>query len=91
MRGLRAAADRAGIDDFNPHMTRHSFATWFYAQTKDTMRLRRVAGWKKAEMIDRYVHIAPARIGADAVALGWDWRDEVTKSVELALKRRRRA
>lgn len=91
MRGIRAAAKRAGIIDFNPHMTRHSFATWFYAQTKDTMRLRRVAGWKKAEMIDRYVHIAPARIGDDAAALGWEWREGVTKSVERPISETRSA
>lgn len=77
MHGLRAAASRAGLEAFNPHMTRHSFATWFYAQTKDTIELRRRAGWRKAEMIDRYVHLAPGRMGLDAAALGWDFRERV--------------
>lgn len=91
MRGLRAAATRAGIIDFNPHMTRHSFATWFYAQTRDTIRLRRVAGWKKAEMIDRYVHLAPARMGDDAAKLGWDFRENGGNAVESSEKDTRRA
>lgn len=73
LRFLRNAADGLGIA-FNPHMTRHSFATWFYVQTKDTLRLRRLCGWNTPSLVDRYTHLAPNLIGQEAIALGWDFR-----------------
>ena len=73
LRFLRAAADRVGVE-FNPHMTRHSFATWFYAQTKDTLRLRQVCGWRTPSQVDRYTHLAPDQVGVDAISRGWDFR-----------------
>ena len=73
LRFLRAAADRVGVT-FNPHMTRHSFATWFYCQTKDTLRLRQRCGWNTPSQVDRYTHLAPDQVGLDAVQLGWDFR-----------------
>lgn len=73
LRFLRAAADGLGIE-FNPHMTRHSFATWFYAQTKDTLRLRQRCGWNTPSLVDRYTHLAPEQVGREAIELGWDFR-----------------
>lgn len=73
LRFLRAAADEVGVT-FNPHMTRHSFATWFYAQTKDTLLLRRLCGWNTPSLVDRYAHIAPPIIGQEAIVHGWDFR-----------------
>jgi integrase len=73
LRFLRAAAERVGVE-FNPHMTRHSFATWFYVQTQDTLRLRRQCGWNTPSLVDRYTHLAPELVGHEAISLGWDFR-----------------
>jgi integrase len=70
---LRTAAERAGVE-FNPHMTRHSFATWFYCQTKDRLRLKDQGGWRTDSAMERYTHLAHPKIGEDAIALGWDFR-----------------
>lgn len=72
---LRSAAARAGVPVFNPHMTRHSWATWFYVQTKDQLRLRELGGWRTASAMERYTHTVPRKVGEDAVALGWDFRE----------------
>jgi integrase len=81
LRFLKAAAERVGVE-FNPHMTRHSFATWFYAQTKDMLRLKQHCGWNSSGMLERYAHLAPTQVGLDAAALGWDFRDFGGESVE---------
>ena len=90
LRFLRAAADNAGVE-FNPHMTRHSFATWYYAQTKDLLRLRRHCGWKSGQLVDVYTHLAPLRVGDEAIALGWDFRDLGGNEVESVDFRAKRA
>lgn len=89
LRFLRAAAERAGVE-FNPHMSRHSFATWYYAQTKDLLRLRRHCGWRSSQLVDVYTHIAPEQVGWDAIALGWDFRPKVEKEVHRTSKGSRR-
>jgi hypothetical protein len=90
LRFLRAAASGLGIA-FNPHMTRHSFATWFYAQTKDMLRLRRHCGWNNPQMVDRYAHLAPGLIGREAAALGWDFTEEGGVALESPLLTSKRA
>lgn len=82
LRFLYAAAERAGVREFHPHMTRHTFATWYYAQTHDTLGLRRRCGWRQPSMVDRYTHIAPAQVGVDAIALGWDFREKIGAALE---------
>ncbi len=72
---LRSAAARAGVPVFNPHMTRHSWATWFHVQTKDQLRLRELGGWRTASAMERYTHTVPRKVGEDAIALGWDFRE----------------
>jgi integrase len=90
LRFLRAAAEEAGVE-FNPHMTRHSFATWFYEQTKDTLRLRQICGWKSVQLVDVYTHLGTAEVGRDAIKLGWDFRPFVTGQVELVDSEAKRA
>jgi integrase len=79
---LRAAAERAEVD-FNPHMTRHTFATWFYCQTKDVLRLQHQGGWRTLSMVQRYTHLAPTKVGLDAAAAGWDFREKIGLQLEL--------
>lgn len=76
---LRSAADRAGVP-FNPHMTRHTWATWFYVQTKDVLGLKAAGGWRTDAAMQRYTHRVPAQIGIDAAALGWDFRERAIEA-----------
>lgn len=55
-----------------PHVCRHSWATWFYSQTKDALRLKEEGGWLSNEH-QRYVKLGTAEIGAEALAKGWDF------------------
>lgn len=41
---------------YSPHITRHSFSTWFQAATKDPMRLRDEGGWSTVALVERYAH-----------------------------------
>jgi hypothetical protein len=56
-----------------PHVCRHSWATWFYSQTKDTLRLKEEGGWLSNEH-QRYVKLGTSEVGAEAFAKGWDFR-----------------
>ncbi len=68
------AVESAGGDPENitPHVCRHSWATWFYSQTKDTLRLKEEGGWLSNEY-QRYVKLGTAEIGSEALARGWDF------------------
>lgn len=56
-----------------PHVCRHSWATWFYSQTKDSLRLKEEGGWLSQEH-QRYVKLGTPEIGQEAFARGWDFR-----------------
>lgn len=58
---------------YTPHTARHSWATWFYSQTKDVVRLKAEGGWESDEWT-RYVKLAVPRIGMDALMAGFDFR-----------------
>ncbi|WP_417723978.1 tyrosine-type recombinase/integrase [Salipiger sp.] len=66
----------AGLDrhDVTPHTLRHTWATWYYAQTKDFGGLLDLGGWQKSDMAQRYRKIAPADLGRRLLAHGWDFR-----------------
>lgn len=67
---FRTAVRRAGIARCTPHDLRHSFATWFYALTKDLLLLKSEGGWATLRMVERYAHNAPSHIAAE-VHLIW--------------------
>lgn len=87
------ARDAAGLDaSVTPHVLRHTWATWFYAQTRDFGALMDLGGWAKADMANRYRKIAPADLADRLYAHGWDFRQEYIKSADckpeiLVLKR----
>lgn len=60
---------------YTPHTARHSWATWFYSQTKDVVRLKAEGGWESDEWT-RYVKLAVPRIGSDARRFGFDFTAE---------------
>lgn len=69
------AAANAGLPpQTSPHVLRHTWATWFYAATKDAVRLKEEGGWRSNEW-QRYTRLAPATLPGDLVRHGWDFAD----------------
>ena len=55
----------------SPHALRHTWASWFYAATRDAIRLKEAGGWSSLELVDRYTHLMPSSaIGAIATIWG---------------------
>lgn len=44
----------------SPHDLRHTWATWFYAVTKDLLLLKSEGGWETLSMVERYAHLMPS-------------------------------
>lgn len=84
---VETAARRAGLSIKQPqHIFRHTWATWFYGQTRDVVRLKALGNWKSNEW-ERYVKIAPDRISEGLLAHGWDFErrtDQETTVTELS-------
>lgn len=66
------ACEAAGLDPraYTPHTTRHSWATWFYSQTKDVLLLKHEGGWNSNEW-ERYVKLATPELAEEARRFGW--------------------
>lgn len=57
---FRGAVRRAGLaSDVTPHVLRHTWATWLYAETRDIFTLMQLGGWKSQSMVQRYTHVNP--------------------------------
>ncbi len=71
---FRRAVKAAGLDEerYTPHVCRHSWATWFYAQTRDVLRLQNEGGWKSNEW-QRYTKLGTPDLGEDARHRGWNF------------------
>lgn len=54
---FKTAMDRAGIPDASFHTLRHTFATWFYRETKDVATLQKIMGHASITTTMRYTHI----------------------------------
>lgn len=74
LRFWNTAIERIGLDAhiYTPHTARHSWATWFYAQTRDVVRLKAEGGWESEEW-QRYVKLAAPTLGTLAKRLGFDF------------------
>ena len=48
------------IPNVRPHDLRHTWATWFYAASKDPLLLKHEGGWASLAMVERYAHLMPA-------------------------------
>jgi integrase len=55
---------------FKPHDARHSWATWFYALSRNLLLLKDEGGWKSDDMVTRYAKLMRVDLEAD-VALVW--------------------
>lgn len=62
--------------DVVPYTLRHTWATWFYAQTKDWAALLDQGGWGRSDTANRYRKIAPTDLANRLLAHGWDFRPE---------------
>lgn len=83
------AVTTAGYDAkvYTPHTMRHSWATWFYSQTKDVVRLKAEGGWESSEW-ERYVKLAAPTIGKAAARIGFDFRENEDEPYKDAKRRR---
>lgn len=61
-RAWRQALLRAGIENFRWHDLRHTWASWMIQGGVPEFILQRMGGWKSAEMVKRYAHLAPATL-----------------------------
>ncbi|WP_281968662.1 tyrosine-type recombinase/integrase [Roseovarius nanhaiticus] len=76
--------DAAGLGrDVVPYTLRHTWATWFYAQTKDFRRLVDLGGWNKSDTANRYCKVAPKDLGNRLLQHGWDFREDVGDPVKF--------
>jgi integrase len=64
------ACRRAGLYNVTPHDLRHTWATWFYALSKDLLLLKDEGAWRTLRMVERYAHLMPAAL-APAIADVW--------------------
>lgn len=71
------AVKAAGLDPdvYTPHVCRHSWATWYYDQTRDVLRLKAEGGWKSEEY-QRYTKLTAGGIGQIALECGWKFIDD---------------
>lgn len=80
------AVTEMGLDPevITPHVARHSWATWFYSQTKDVVRMKAEGGWMSEEW-QRYVKLAVPTLGREAYDLNFkfivnpEWEQKRTK------------
>lgn len=48
-----------------PHVLRHTWASWHYAQHRDLLRLQQDGGWAEINQVVRYAHLMPAGFEAE--------------------------
>ena len=63
--GFRSALMRAQLREVTPHDLRHTWATWFYALTKDPLLLKAEGGWATLAMVERYAHLMPSALAGE--------------------------
>lgn len=63
-RAMKTRAERAGIQDFHPHMFRHTFVSWCQQAGIPAYRIAGVTGHKSTGMIDTYTtDLDPTPVG----------------------------
>jgi len=73
-----------GPDKVTPHTIRHTWATWYYAQTRDFGAMLDLGGWADADTANIYRKIAPDDLSDRLLAHGWDF----TIGAQLSNQRR---
>lgn len=77
LRFFESAVRIAGLDprEVTPHVCRHSWATWFYACTKDSQRLKDQGGWMSNQW-ERYAKLGGPELADDVERHGWNFSGE---------------
>lgn len=66
------ARKKAGLAaGITPHTCRHTWATWYYAETRDIQGLKELGGWKSDAMVARYTHVNPDHLRNNIDRLPW--------------------
>lgn len=82
------ARDAAELSSaITPHVLRHTWATWYYAQTLDFGGLMDLGGWTKAETANRYRKLAPDDLAERLLQFGWDFRHKSGNFLEQGVLR----
>ncbi len=82
-RGWRRALVRAGIENFRWHDLRHTWASWLVQHGTPLYDLQEMGGWKSAEMVRRYAHLAPAQMARNAAVIDSILHDTTTSQCRL--------
>ncbi len=56
------ALDRAGLEDFHFHDTRHHFASAFTMRGGNLLALQKILGHRRITMTERYAHLSPGHL-----------------------------
>lgn len=65
--------------EVTPYVLRHTFATWFLAQTNNEKALREMGGWSDKDMFFYYAKLAPPDFGQRLLDMGWDFGQNLDK------------
>jgi integrase len=69
-KAFKAACSRAGIEAFNWHDLRHTWATWHVMAETPLEVLQKLGGWADFGMVLRYAHLAPNYLAGFAGNVG---------------------
>ena len=83
-RGWRRALARAGIENFRWHDLCHTWASWLVQHGTPLYDLQEMGGWKSAEMVRRYAHLAPAQMARNAAVIDSLLHDTTTSQCRFA-------
>ncbi|WP_050603947.1 hypothetical protein [Ruegeria sp. 6PALISEP08] len=56
--------------EVTPYILRHTWATWFYAQTKDELLLRKLGRWAQKDMAYHFAKIVPLNLNKRLLSFG---------------------
>lgn len=72
-KAVKAAADRAGLDDVSPHVLRHTAASWMAERGVSMAKIAAVLGHTDSRTTERvYAKLSPEYLQEAADALDWD-------------------
>lgn len=63
--------DQAGLPHTSPHICRHSWASWSYALSPDTITLMVNGGWGSLDLVQRYTHLGTDDLAAEVKKHRW--------------------
>lgn len=92
-KAFKTACREAKIENCTPHTLRHTWATWFYQEHGDLLRLMQLGGWKTMKMVERYAHVnsernAPAINSLPSIKVGQDVGSAVSSRPIIKTKQR---